>query len=141
MGATLDLILEYDASEGKPFSTDIEGVIDFTKSFNIAYSKPYAFMQAIAGIRGNSTIVPKVSPRGFPKKMNHLVEEYFRENHGLNSQYAGWLTYSEMTDCLANASLSFKDLGEPLQLVMDVFRTLTEKFGESRVRIIFGISP
>ena len=75
MGASLYLIFEYDDSDREPFSSDIDGVIDFTKSFNIVYSKPYALMQAIAGIRGNSAITPKILSRGFPKIMSRNVKE------------------------------------------------------------------
>jgi len=140
MGASLDLILEYDDSDREPFTSDVDGVVDFTKSFNIVHSKPNALMQAVAGIRGDSSIKPKISARGFPKNMNHEVAEYFRKNHGLDSPYAGWLRYSELLASMENAALSLKDLDDPLQLVFKIFKTLAEKYGDARARLVFAIS-
>lgn len=140
MGASLDLILEYDDSERDPFSSDIDGVIDFTKSFNIVYSKPYALMQAIAGIRGDSKIMPAIPARGFPKIMNHKVAKYFREHHGLDDPYSGWLLYSELLVNMERASLVLKDLSEPLQLAFGIFKMLADKYGDARVRLVFAIS-
>lgn len=140
MGASLDLILEYDDSDREPFSSDIDGVIDFTKSFDIVYGKPYKLMQAIAGIRGDSNIKPAFAPRGFPKNMNHRVEEYFRESHGLDNPYAGWLRFSELTASLEHASLELGEHGDCLQMVFEIFKMLASKYGDSRVRLIFAIS-
>jgi hypothetical protein len=140
MGASLDLVLEYDDSDRAPFSSDIDGVVDFTKSFNIVHGKPYALMQALAGIRGDTAIKPKIPARGLPKNMNHQVAKYFRENHGLDNQYSGWLSYSELLASAESASLRLKDLEEPIQLVFGIFKMLVEKYGDSRVRLVFAIS-
>lgn len=139
MSATLDIILEYDTSDASPFGGDIEGVIDFTKSFNIVQSKPYAFMQAIAGVRGDPSVVPKISPRGFPKKMHHAVEEYFGESYGLKYRCAGWLSYSEVKASLEHASLPIKDLDDSLQFMLEIFGLLSKKYGDAKARMIFAI--
>jgi hypothetical protein len=94
MSATLDLFLEYDDSDQEPFSGVIDGVIDFTKSRNIVYGKPYPLMQAIAGVRGSSKIKPKIGPRGFPNNMNDLIQKHFDEYYGLDYGCAGWLSHS-----------------------------------------------
>lgn len=140
MGASLDLILEYDDSDREPFSSDIDGVIDFTKSFNIAYSKPYALLQAIAGIRGDSKIKPHIPARGFPKHMNHGVAKYFHEQYGSDNPYSGWLRFSELTASMEHASLGLKDLDDSLQIVFEIFKLVAGKYGDSRVRLIFAIS-
>jgi hypothetical protein len=139
VGATLDLFLEYDDSDQAPFSGVIDGVIDFTKSRNIVYCKPYSVTQAIAGVRGDSKIKPKIGPRGFPKHMNDQIEKYLEDYYGLDYQYAGWLFYHEVIDCLDGAGIKRKDLPASISLVLEIFENLTNKFGEDRVRLIFAI--
>jgi hypothetical protein len=140
MGATIDLFLEYDDSCAEPFSAAIDGVIDFTKSVNSVYCKPYSLMQAIAGVRGDSEINPKFPPRGFPRQMNHFVTDYLADSYGLDYKCAGWLLYQELIESLQHARLCRKELPDSIQLFIDIFEMVKDKYGEARVRMVFAIS-
>lgn len=140
MGATLDLFLEYDDStDAEPFIGDIDGIIDFTKSRNIVYCKPYSFMQAVAGVRGSSDIKPRIIPRGFPKHMNDQVNKYLDQYYGLDYQCAGWLFYSELIECLEHAKIKKNELETSIQIFIKIFELLKDKYGEKRARMVFAI--
>jgi hypothetical protein len=140
MGASIDFMIEYDDSDSKPFEADIDGVIDFSKSFDIVHSKPYELMQAIVGIRGSQEIKPKIKPRGFPQNMNYMVKGYFADLYGMDHQYAGWLYPSEFIQCLNHASINKSDLAEPIQLMIETMEKISNRIGDERVRLIFAIS-
>lgn len=139
MGATIDLMIEFDDSEIPPFTMDIDGVIDFSKSFNIVHSKPYDLMQAISGVRGNPKVIPKIMPRGFPSNMNPHVRKHMDEKFGLDEHNAGWLNYSELSQCLTHASLQVFELNVHIQRVIEILGGLASKYGNDRARLIFGI--
>jgi hypothetical protein len=140
MGASIEFVIEYDDSDRPPFESDIDGVIDFTKSFDIKYSKPYDLMQAIAGIRGEKKLPPKISPRGFPKNMQYQNKKYYEEIYGLDYKYAGWLTYQEVVECLMSAGIKIEELNEAIFRMVDILKQLSDKLGDSRARLIFAIS-
>ena len=140
MGANLELFIEFDDSDAEPFTSDIDGVIDFSNSISITHCKPYELMQAIAGVRGDTSIKPLIDPRGFPQTINPQVGKHINDFYGPGYKTAGWLRYSELMACLKHANLDPSTQKESIQLVFDILRQTKELYGDDRVRLTFIIS-
>ena len=140
MGAALEMFIEFDDSDAEPFTSDIDGVIDFSNSISITHCKPYELMQAIAGVRGDESIKPFIAPRGFPQKMTRRVGKHIEDFYGPEYKTAGWLHYSELMACLKHANLDPSTQKASIQLVFEILRRTKEVYGDDRVRLIFMIS-
>lgn len=142
MGSCLDIFIEYDDTclDGvEPFESDIDGVIDFTKCANITHSKPYEFIQAISGARSESKINPLIQCRRFPAKMNWKVKSYLDEQYGDGHELSGWLLNSELQSCLEHVRFNPSNVDYAISLVIELMDTLSRKYGDKRVRLIFAI--
>ena len=76
------MLIEYDENDEphEQCSSDIDGVIDFTKSTDILNGKPYELMQAIPGVRVSRNSPPYIPPPpGFPQNLNWRIKRYFDE--------------------------------------------------------------
>ena len=142
MVATLELYLEFDDSfddSTPPFSCQVAGLIDFRKSVNISHSKPYALLQALAGVRGDPHLLPLIAPRGLPQVMNPQLAAQLQLYYASDYPWAGWLSYPEFCACLQHQGLELKQLGPPLTFVCSLFAQLSAYYGAERVRLIFVI--
>lgn len=136
---SLALVLEYDPSRRLPFAGAVEGVVDFTKSLDVLCRTEAAFLEALEAGSPNASSGRGISRRGFPRKMNFLVEDYFQENFATDHAACGWLTYPELRASLGKASVRLRDLGQSTRRVVEVFRGLAAMYGADRARLVFAI--
>ena len=95
--------------------------------------KDYGFIAAISGIRNESGIPPFIALRGCPNNPPAALKEYH------DDPFVGYLTRSEILNCLTHHHLSQEALHHSIQIVLAAMQILADRYGDERVRFVFAI--
>lgn len=144
MGTHIEAFICFDdnpSSRDEPPFTYDPSYWDLTNDWRFSAGHHYEFFAAIAGVRNQSGKKPLYSLRGFPPRSpTDLMAERFNELTELwEGHTVGWLTLSEIEASLNHMGISRDSLDESVLLVLEAMSTMVRRYGNDRVRLIFGI--
>ena len=100
--------------------------------------KDYLFFAAIAGVRNKTGVEPLYSPRGLPPELSTPVHFAVEKNIFEDLDGISWLTLQEIHMALDHHAVNWDHLSYQTLAILDIMESLERRFGEGRVRLIFG---